>query len=378
MIRPLALVCLLALAVVLAGCAGTGSTPTPTGLEIYYYWAPTPPTPATFTATVGDQVQLVAFGTYANTSIILTSGVTWGSENPTYGTVSSTGLFTAKAAGPATLTLNYHSLPQATLLVNVVAPGPQPTANLSPFAQGSIWQYTGTEVSVSAASPEVTETITVTRQVVLDAEVWWELQIQGTDITQTPTYTYMRNEGQGLAEYISSAQTNWRLKEPLTVGNSWSDPSDSTHTWTITSLTASVTVPAGSYTNCAEVLEVQNVPGYIVSNASGYNGTYLAINDPATQWYCPVANKYLFAAAGGWKLASSLTATADYQGTGGTTPDLAIWSGGVSVAAATVPNDITAWFAPGVGLVKNTSTHPDSTGPTVTDIEEDLLSAHLK
>jgi hypothetical protein len=254
-------ICLLAilLAVVLVGCGGGGggTTRPVTGLLLSYYYLP-PSGVLPFTATVGDQVQLLAYGTHASGQPTqMTNQVTWTSSDPGVATVSATGVLAAKGAGKTTLTITYQQVTPASLEIDVEAPGPLPTAGLYPFAVGNVWTYTGTAVTPTSVRPAqaTTLTITVARQVIIEGKVWWELHILGTDPQDPLGSMWLRHEGQGLLESVDSATQYWRLKEPLQTGNQWTDPNDPDHTWKILSVEASVTVPAGTYTSCVQAVE---------------------------------------------------------------------------------------------------------------------------
>lgn len=259
MTRPGLNLLLVALLALLAGCGGGGgdSTPSVTGLLLsYYYVLPSGTLP--FTATVGDRVQLLAYGTRATGQPTpMTSQVTWVSSDPGVATVSATGMLTANSPGQTTITITYQQVTPASLEVTVENRGPQPTADLYPFAVGNVWTYTGTSVTPSAlrAAQATTLTITVARQVIIEGKVWWELHILGTDPQDPLGSMWLRHEGEGLLEYVDSATQFWRLKEPLEAGRQWADLNDPAHTWKILSLNAAATVPAGSYTDCVQAVE---------------------------------------------------------------------------------------------------------------------------
>ena len=278
--RPLTLLLLL-LAAALCGCGGGGdSTPPPTGLQLsYYYVLPAGTLP--FTAAVGDRLQLLAYGTHATGQpTLMTSQVTWTSSAPSVASVSTAGVFLAKTPGATTITISYHALPPQSVEVTVASPGATPTATDYPFTTGSVWTYTGTAVTPSSVRPAeaTTLTITVTRQVLIASQVWWEVRVQGTDASVPASNLWLRHQADGLLEYLDSSHQNWRLKTPLQVNATWSDPSDASHTWRIASLDEAVTVPANTYAHCLVAVE----HWITAADADPANTPY-----DITTWYAP-------------------------------------------------------------------------------------------
>jgi hypothetical protein len=246
------------------GGGGGGGTPVPaiTSLTLgYYYVSDSGLLP--ITATVGDQVQLLAAGnTASGGQVPLTSKVTWRSTNQSVATVAADGKLTAQRAGGTQISATYGSFSTAPLAVTVNDPGATPTAAYYPFHAGNQWVYTGTEVTPAAAAPPVTLTITTEQQVVLEGLVWWEMQVNYTAPTTPPGWMYLRHDDRGLRQvvYVQHGtqrlpQYTYRLEEPLTAGNHWVDPNRTEHYWDLLSTTASVTVPAGTYNACFQVRE---------------------------------------------------------------------------------------------------------------------------
>lgn len=376
----LSLFVLLLLLALLAGCGGSGGGSPLASLKLYYYWAPdSGVTPLTLHP--GDVLQLICWGVHADASQTnLTAQVTWQSANASVASVGAGGLLTASALGDTTLTATYGGLTSPALSVSVVEVGPQPTATYYPFGANYVWDYTGTEVTPAGVRPAQTSTLTITcsRQVVVNDLLCWELH--ATNPQGDLGAQYFRHEPQGLKEVYYSTlgsewRSEWRLKEPLQLNAEWPDDYNPARTWKITSLNESVTVPAGTFTGCLKTVLTDSTDAYLVSNAPGCNGTYLPVTE--TEWYSVVAGKYLYQSGSNWRIASTTTGAYDYQGTGGATPDLAAWPGGLSVVKTTIPYYTSTWFAPNVGVAKTTLTFQDSGGSTAVWQELDLLEYHL-
>ncbi len=94
-----------------------------------------------------------------------------------------------------------------------------------------------------------------------------------TLITDSTFTTYMRLTDQGLYSYVNLAQADsvGFVPFPLTVGATWQFSEDPPMTAEILSLTATVTVPAGSFDNCLELRTT-----WIESGNTLQNDTYFA------------------------------------------------------------------------------------------------------
>ncbi len=147
------------------GCGGGGGgLPAFVSLALAYYWV-TESGVLPIAATVGDEVQLLASGkTGVGQEYSLTTRVTWNSSDPSVATVSASGLLRAVAPGTTQITATYGRLTSPPLTVSVVAAGATPTAIYYPFAVGNQWVYTGTAVSPTGARPAQQATLTVTSQ----------------------------------------------------------------------------------------------------------------------------------------------------------------------------------------------------------------------
>ncbi len=259
---------IIALVGLLMGCGGGGGgLPDFENLILSYYYV-TGDTVQPFAAAVRDQVQMLAFGeTAGGEHQTLTDQVTWSSSDPAVATISATGLLEAVSPGATDITITYGDLEPVSLTVTVEAYQDMPTTPYYPFGRTHYWAYTGTPVSPSLAAQETTPSLTITTpvQVVIEGQVWWELQIQGTDPSEPPGRMWLRHQLQGLVEYVGgSARLEYWLKEPLQAGNHWDDSSYPDHYWDIIATDATVTVPAGTYNDCFQVVEhwvtLDNIP----------------------------------------------------------------------------------------------------------------------
>jgi len=183
--------------------------------------------------------------------------VTWSSSDPSVGAVTFQGMFVAVGEGVCQISAGYRNLPPATTEVTVAAPGLLPTADWYPLGFGYRWTYTGTQVNPGQVGPaqEITLTILITKQVVREGLVWWELTISGSDPGAPPRYMYIRHDEDGMVEWLSDGEPVYRLKDPLIEGHNWLDPNSAEHRFTIESTTDAVVVPAGSFDNCIRLRE---------------------------------------------------------------------------------------------------------------------------
>lgn len=247
----------LALCALSAGCGGGdrgGSALL--GLDVY---------PGDFRARVGDVVSLWAMGTFASgEGRDVTHEVSWSSSNPGAGVVSGQGEFTATGAGEAIVTAAKGSITSAPMTITVEPAPHLPTAVYFPLGVMHQWEYTGTEVSpagVGTTQAPITATFTVTRQVVIDEAVYWEMAVRGTDPDEAPAFRYRRHDPEeGLVEVYRAFSADGyvvvRLVDAaLTAGATWTDPEYPERTFTIESVTEYVETPAGDFQDCVLVVE---------------------------------------------------------------------------------------------------------------------------
>ena len=239
----------------LEGCGGGSNGPAVTGLTVF---------PDDFSARIGDVVALNAVASYASgPDENISREVSWQSTDPSVGTVSATGEFTARASGQTQVSASKAAITSNAITITVVAVPSLPTASYFPLGLGHQWDYTGSEVSptgVQTSAETITARLSITRQEVLDGSVWYEVLVKGSDPLEAPGYRYMRHDPEGLVQLESSlGGTGYvvarLLDASLTAGATWPDPEDPQRTFTIESTTEHVEAPAGSYDNCVKVVE---------------------------------------------------------------------------------------------------------------------------
>jgi hypothetical protein len=94
-------------------------------------------------------------------------------------------------------------------------------------------------------------------------ETVMEMEVTHPDTSFTVTDTmevYLRNTGDEMRGYSDTVTTDYEIlaRFPFTEGDSWQAWADSTVTYQVASLTSSVSVPAGSFTDCALLRETDS------------------------------------------------------------------------------------------------------------------------
>lgn len=103
-------------------------------------------------------------------------------------------------------------------------------------------------------------------------ETMMEMTASSPDTTismSDSTFIYLRNTGDEMRGYqdLQSSEYQLMARFPLTVGDSWLQWDDSTVTTEVETLDGSVTVPAGTYSGCAVLLETDSIqPEYTWRN----------------------------------------------------------------------------------------------------------------
>ena len=216
-------------------------------------------TPNHFTAQVADRIQFYAFfqGNRGAT-VDVTPDSAWHSSDSSVATVDADGELTAVGPGQTEISATYNNITSESTVVTVTEPGPQPTAQYYPLGLHYWWQYTGTPVTPYNLSPQADEpslTISVPRQVVIEGQVWYELQVKGTDPQEPPGYMYVRHDQDGLAEHVGAGVSIYLLSSPLETGHRWLYGDDTQHYFIVEATGETVDVPAGVYTDCVQVRE---------------------------------------------------------------------------------------------------------------------------
>ncbi len=242
---------LAALVMVIAiGCGGGGGLPRIIAVTI---------TPDDFTAHTGDVIRFYAFGEQqGGGSRDVSQTVSWHSSDPSVATVDTDAELTAIGPGQTEISATYKNITSESTVVTVTNPGPQSTAQYYPLGLHYWWQYTGTPVTPYGVSPQADEpslTISVPRQVVMEGQVWYELQVKGTDPQEPPGYMYVRHDQDGLAEHVGAGASVYLLSSPLETGHRWLYGDDIQHYFIVEATGETVDVPAGVYTDCVQVRE---------------------------------------------------------------------------------------------------------------------------
>jgi hypothetical protein len=126
-----------------------------------------------------------------------------------------------------------------------------PPAAYFPLAVGNRWVY---ESSESTNATPVVESWEVTRQ----EENAFVLQIKQSYVTAEEAEEFFvssadgirRRDRQTASAEAGGTEPRFFLKAPLTVGATWNNPDGK---YAVTAIDKTVTVPAGTFTNCVEV-----------------------------------------------------------------------------------------------------------------------------
>ena len=159
--------------------------------------------------------------------------------------------------------------------------GPEPQSeNWMPLSVGNCWNSTiegytidptGPDTFDLSGSMERTVTALLDHQggfQVYEFETLMEMTFTHPDtsyVVAETLYIYLRNTGDEMREYKDTVSTDYMLIAlfPLTLNETWSASPVSSTIYEVVSLNASVTVPAGSFSNCAIIRETDlNAPDF--------------------------------------------------------------------------------------------------------------------
>ena len=164
---------------------------------------------------------------------------------------------------------SWFPLAVAVLCVSTVGAGAaSPLASYWPCATGNTWTFKVTQLA--EMGPGYTEVMKITGTYAHAGATWWALEETGE--RGGPLTTWYRYDAVGLLQYTTENPTpEYILKSPLTTGASWvmSTGGDVAH-YTITSLAATTTVPAGTFRNCLLLTITYSAP----STMKNYKLTY--------------------------------------------------------------------------------------------------------
>ena len=153
---------------------------------------------------------------------------------------------------------------------DTTGPGSAPEGDWMPMTVGNWWNYAydgfvfiGTSADSFALSGSDERRVTDLLQHqggfgVYEFRSLSEMILTNPDTTMTyadTQFVYIRNTGDEIRAYPDTVSTDYDLFAllPLTLGESWLIQPGDTHENEVTSLSASVTVPAGSFSGCAVI-----------------------------------------------------------------------------------------------------------------------------
>ncbi len=160
--------------------------------------------------------------------------------------------------------------------------GPEPQSeNWMPLSVGNFWNSTIEGYTIDPAGPDTFDLSgslerTVTALLdhqggfrVYELETITEMTFTHPDTSYTVAetlYIYLRNTGDEMREYQDTVSINYMVIAlfPLTLNKIWPASPVSSTIYEVVSLKASVTVPAGSFSNCGIIRETDlNEPDFI-------------------------------------------------------------------------------------------------------------------
>ncbi|MCK5115298.1 MAG: hypothetical protein KAR44_01780 [Candidatus Aegiribacteria sp.] len=155
---------------------------------------------------------------------------------------------------------------------DTTGPGPAPEGDWMPMTVGNWWNYgydgfvfIGTSLDSFDLSGSAERRVTALLSHQGGFEVYefrsqTEMILTNPDTTMTyadTQFVYIRNTGDEIRAYEDTVSTDYDLFAllPLTLGESWLTQPGNTNGSEVTSLSASVTVPAGSFSGCAVITQ---------------------------------------------------------------------------------------------------------------------------
>jgi len=155
---------------------------------------------------------------------------------------------------------------------DTTGPGPAPEGDWMPMTVGNWWNYAydgftffGTSMDSFDISGSAERRVTALLQhqggfQVYEFRSLSEMILTNPDTTMVyadTQFIYIRNTGDEIRGYQDTVSTDYNLVAllPLTLGESWLTQPGGTNENEVTSLNASVTVPAGSFSGCAVITQ---------------------------------------------------------------------------------------------------------------------------
>ncbi len=153
-----------------------------------------------------------------------------------------------------------------------VGPGPGPTGDWLPLSVGNWWTgelsgYMSMDADTVDLSGSSKRLVTALLDHSGGFQVYEFRTIMEMNFTSTEpdtswtwidtNFVYIRNTGDEMRGYDDTLSTDYTLLAPLpfTLGETWNPDSDSSAICEMISLTASISVPAADFTNCAIIRE---------------------------------------------------------------------------------------------------------------------------
>ena len=172
---------------------------------------------------------------------------------------------------------------------DTTGPDPAPEGDWMPMTVGNWWNYIYDGFTLFGTSDSFDISGSAERRVtdllqhqggfeVYEFRSQTEMILTNPDTTMTyadTQFVYIRNTGDELRAYRDTVSTNYDLVAllPLTLGESWLTQPGDTHENEVTSLNASVTVPAGSFSNCAVITQTDTAEPTFQLDSYFHDGT---------------------------------------------------------------------------------------------------------
>ena len=173
---------------------------------------------------------------------------------------------------------------------DTTGPDPAPEGDWMPMTVGNWWNYVydgfifiGTSLDSFDLSGSAERRVTDLLQhqggfQVYEFRSQSEMILTNPDTTMTyadTQFVYIRNTGDEMRAYQDTVSTDYDLLAllPMTLGESWLTQPGDTHENEVTSLSASVTVPAGSFSSCAVITQTDTQEPTYQWNSYFHDGT---------------------------------------------------------------------------------------------------------
>ena len=173
---------------------------------------------------------------------------------------------------------------------DTTGPDPAPEGDWMPMTVGNWWNFAydgfmlfGTSADSFDMSGSAERRVTALLQHqggfgVYEFRLQSEMILTNPDTTMVyadTQFVYIRNTGDEIRAYEDTVSTNYDLFAllPLTLGESWLTQPGDTHENEVTSMNASVTVPAGSFSGCAVITQTDTADSTYQMDSYFHDGT---------------------------------------------------------------------------------------------------------